>query len=67
MEQKVGAFFIHGFMGYPTDFGNLIDEIQKLDIDTKVIILPGHNKEDNTTLYSWKNWISHAEEKLFSI
>ena len=44
MEYKIGAFFVHGFMGYPTDFGNLSVALEKLNIDTKLIILPGHEK-----------------------
>ncbi|HHU28728.1 TPA: alpha/beta fold hydrolase [bacterium] len=63
MEYKIGAFFVHGFMGYPTDFGNLSVALEKLNIDTKLIILPGHDKGENPSLYSWKNWLSYAEER----
>lgn len=62
MENRIGAFFIHGFMGYPTDFGNIPSKLEKLNVDTKLIILPGHGEDENVALYSWKNWLSYAEK-----
>jgi esterase/lipase len=66
MGRKEGAFFVHGFLGYPTDFGTLPEKLNAAGIETKLIILPGHGIDENVKDASWADWLNYATSQYLT-